>query len=78
MMIVSVYCAGMRNVIRLVKCLPTVDTVKHGHWTYKHNGYARCSACGGYFAGVYDDDNEDKYCRRCGAKMDGEHNVPSD
>ena len=49
-----------------------MDAVKHGHWTYKHNGYARCSACGGYFAGVYDDDNEDKYCRRCGAKMDGD------
>ena len=24
------YCAGMRNVIRLVKPLPTIDTIKHG------------------------------------------------
>ena len=67
-----IFRAGMKTVIRIVKNQDTVDPVKHGHWTCKHNGYARCSACGGYFAGVYDDDNEDKSCRRCGAKMDGD------
>ena len=73
----SVHCAGMRNVIRLVKRMPTIDAVKHGHWTNAHwrnsTHCMDCSVCGGEaqhreFRGVK------KYysiCPHCGAKMDG-------
>ena len=70
----SVYCAGMRNVIRLVKRLPTVEPLKHGHWIFKGNGNADCSCCGYRSSRVYDDDNADRYCRHCGARMDGDAN----
>ncbi|MGM9519765.1 MAG: hypothetical protein ACI3WS_03720 [Phascolarctobacterium sp.] len=60
------------GLLNLLDDQPDVDPVKHGRWLHKHNGYAKCSVCGAYFAGVYDDDNEDKYCRRCGAKMDSQ------
>lgn len=46
------------------------DAVKHGHWILRGNGNADCSCCGYRFYGVYDDDNADRYCRHCGAKMD--------
>lgn len=49
----------------------TKETVqKHGHWIYKKCDNAQCSCCGQYVRDVYDDDNEDRYCRHCGAKMD--------
>ena len=48
----------------------TVEPLKHGHWIYKKRGNAQCSCCGRYIRDVYDDDNEDRYCRHCGAKMD--------
>lgn len=48
------------------------DAVKHGHWILKGFGNAECSVCGHYSSRVYDDDNADRYCRHCGAKMDGD------
>ena len=66
------FCAGMRYVVRLVKRLPTVDTVKHGHWKrYDRwcNGYAYiCSECGKRSSSNKDEHLE--YCCHCGAKMD--------
>ena len=60
------YEAGMR------------DAVKYGSWRSCGYGVVKCSCCGKRFYGVYDDDRFDNYCRNCGAKMGGEHNVPSD
>lgn len=50
---------------------PTIDAepVKHGHWIHMKNGNAECSVCGRRVVGVYDDDNADKFCRHCGARM---------
>ena len=48
----------------------TIDPVKHGHWILKGNGNADCSCCGYRSSRVYDDDNADRYCRHCGARMD--------
>lgn len=65
----SVHCAGMRNVIRLVKRLPTVDPVKHGHWIKMPHIWSvmyKCSACGSF------KDTQYCYCPRCGARMDGD------
>ena len=72
------YCAGMRNVIRLVKRLPTADPVKHGHWIFVEDmvSYIKCSECGDDICWV--NTKRPKYCPGCGARMDGEANVPSD
>ena len=51
---------------------PTVDAVpvKHGRWINMKDGNGECSACGRKIKGIYDDDNADRFCRSCGAKMD--------
>lgn len=49
------------------------ETVRHGHWIISRFGAdAKCSVCGYYFNDAYDMENEDNYCRHCGARMDGE------
>lgn len=57
---------------KLIADAPTVDAVpvKHGRWLNMRNGNADCSVCGRHVIGVYDDDNADRFCRGCGAKMD--------
>ena len=67
----------MENLVSVVKSVPTIDPVKHGKWvlprdegcvTYDKRAYAECSICGKKsFLGW-----SDKYCRNCGARMDGE------
>ena len=68
------YCSGMRNAIRLVKRLPTVDPVKHGHWIFVKDmvSYIRCSECGDDICWV--NTKRPKYCPSCGARMDGSAN----
>ena len=46
------------------------NSIKHGRWIIKGNGNADCSCCGYRSSRVYDDDNADRYCRHCGARMD--------
>ena len=68
------YCAGMRNVIRFVKRMPTIDAVKHGHWSQyaepheDGKGLYICSVCNEMYV-MHDD--EYKFCPHCGAKMLG-------
>lgn len=75
------YCAGMRNVIRLVKRQPTVDPLKHGRWIEgcptDTTDYFNCSVCNaGIFVNnlwrvSYEDVSEiHRFCLNCGAKMD--------
>ena len=46
---------------------------RHGHWIIPRFGAdAKCSVCGYYFNDAYDMENEDNYCRHCGASMRGE------
>ena len=68
------YCAGMRNVIRLVKRLPAQDPVKHGHWIFVEDmvSHIRCSECGDDICWV--NTKRPKYCPKCGARMDGNTN----
>lgn len=81
----SVHCAGMRNVIRLVKRLPTVDPVKHGHWIHvdelPSGDYFKCSECNheiflksGWKVSSESPADEYRYCSGCGVKMDGNQN----
>ena len=76
------FCAGMRYVVRLVKRLPTVDPVKHGHWIHvdelPSGDYFKCSECNnhiflkfGWKVSFESPADEYHYCSLCGAKMDG-------
>lgn len=56
-------CAG--QAIDAIWELPTIDTIKNGHWRYDREiGYDICSECGSWGA------IDMKYCPWCGAKMD--------
>ena len=48
-----------------------VATVVHGEWINCNGGNATCSHCKTRQKNVYDDDNEQRFCGHCGAKMDG-------
>ena len=61
---------GLQRAISFINHTTTFDPVKHGYWIIKGNGNADCSCCGYRSSRVYDDDNADRYCRHCGAKMD--------
>ena len=68
------YCAGMRNVIRLVKRLPTVDDIKHGHWEESKcldDCFWVCSCCK-FPSQALAAHKLYKYCPNCGARMDGD------
>ena len=56
----------------IVDSCKTVDAapVVHGHWIYLGGGLAKCSVCKRVVKDCYDQDNEDPFCRKCGAKMD--------
>lgn len=47
-----------------------VAPVINAHWIHLDGGLVKCSNCEWIFKDVYDQDNEDTFCRKCGAKMD--------
>lgn len=66
-----------KTICTAIKALPSADVqpVRHGHWIIPRFGAdAKCSVCGYYFNDAYDMENEDNYCRHCGALMDGDRN----
>ena len=68
------FCAGMRYVVRLVKRLPTVDPVKHGHWEESKcldDCFWVCSCCK-FPSQAVAAPKLYRYCPNCGARMDGE------
>ena len=52
---------------------PTADAVevKHGEWNLHPDGSGTCNLCGRTQKSVWDFDNVQTYCGKCGAKMDG-------
>lgn len=63
-----------RAIFHMIENAPTVDAepVRHGHWIFHTmSGTAGCSVCHRSFYDVYDADGADRFCRSCGAKMDG-------
>ena len=52
----------------MLEDLPTIDAtpVVHGRWVKLPDGYIRCSHCGRRRGAV-----QDRFCGRCGARMDG-------
>lgn len=55
--------------------IPSADVapVKHGEWVYNENGCISCSICKKHYAFGSEiwNKSENRYCRWCGAKMDG-------
>lgn len=59
------------NFKAIIRNIPATDVapVRHGHWVSMGDcGVTRCSCCGWSIEECI----EDKYCRECGARMDGE------
>ena len=56
-----------------IKNLPDADAVevKHGEWNLHPDGSGTCNQCGRTQKAVWDFDNAQEYCGKCGAKMDG-------
>lgn len=68
----KLFRVSMRTVINIIKLQDTVDDVKHGHWVKRNTvGAATCSICGAIIYDSYDSE-ANKYCHRCGARMDGD------
>jgi hypothetical protein len=69
----NVMCPVMKvlDALEIIDTAPTADVVevKHGKWETDRFGLERsiCSICGAVFEG-----DGGNYCRKCGAKMDGE------
>ena len=61
------------NVIELVEDQPPADVeeVKHGDWKLYDDGSGVCKNCNTHQRDVWDMDNVQRFCCRCGAKMDG-------
>lgn len=68
---------GVESVLEYAENLPVVEAepVRHGHWIFREEATPEylpwdmwCSCCGEYHDS---DDYNDKYCSKCGAKIDG-------
>lgn len=49
-----------------------VEPVRHGRWRHMGGDEWRCTMCGEVIHTEGTEKLEDKYCRECGARMDGE------
>ena len=62
------------GILNLLEEQPEETTEKHGHWIIRNSiGSASCSACGGTIYNAYEN-NANRYCHCCGAKMDENNN----
>ena len=61
-------------VLDLIEAESTVDVekVRHGEWVLHPDGSGTCNLCNRTQKFVWDFDNAQDYCGKCGAKMDGE------
>ena len=60
----------IKDVLSCKRLIADVAPVVHGHWIHLGGGLAKCSVCKWIVKDCYDQDNEDLFCRKCGAKMD--------
>ena len=68
----------LSDVRKALQMTPTADVqeVRHGRWIYTECEFnlPKCSICGSHsHDATYAD--RDKFCSRCGAKMDGEREI---
>ena len=64
---------GLKGALSFAQTLPTADVaeVRHGEWRLHPDGSGTCNQCGRTQKAVWDFDNAQEYCGKCGAKMDG-------
>ena len=62
-----------RFFLSLINKQPTADVeeVKHSEWKLYNDGSGVCKNCKTHQRAVWDIDNIQRFCIRCGAKMDG-------
>lgn len=62
---------AMAMAIDKIDNIPAADVAPfvYGHWIHLGGGLAKCSVCKRVVKDCYDQDNEDPFCRKCGAKM---------
>lgn len=53
------------------KSTADVVEVKHGEWILHSDGSGTCKICNTHQKDIWDMDNWQNFCGRCGAKMDG-------
>lgn len=64
---------GMDKAVDMVQNAPTIDPVRHAHWWAPFAGCAICSACNEeQDVEMFVGNPVQKYCARCGARMDQE------
>ena len=61
------------EMVEAMEDIPIADVaeVKHGEWRLRPDGSGTCNQCGRTQKAVWDYDNAQEYCGKCGAKMDG-------
>ena len=66
--------ATLSAVREFVRNRPAVNAepVRHGRWRHLGGDEWRCTMCGDVIHTEGSEKPEDKYCRECGARMDGE------
>ena len=67
---VDLYLAS-DNDCKCYKSTNEYKEVKHGEWRLHPDGSGTCNQCGRTQKAVWDFDNAQEYCGKCGAKMDG-------
>ena len=67
---------NMSDVGMMIEDAPTADVqvVRHGEWHLHPDGSGTCSLCGRTQKAVWDFDNAQEYCGKCGADMRGDKN----
>ena len=64
--------ANSDKILSNLQKVADVEEVKHGEWSLHPDGSGTCNLCGRTQKSVWDFDNMQTYCGKCGAKMDGE------
>ena len=66
----------LRGLHKEISEMPTaeVEEVKHGEWKVHPDGSGTCSCCNRTQKAVWDYDNKQNFCGRCGADMRGGKN----
>lgn len=71
------YGEPCHSFLDVIERMPAIDAepVRHGRWRYLGGDEWRCTMCGEviHTEGSWERPS-DKYCRECGARMDGEDN----
>lgn len=68
------YGEPCHSFLDVIETMPAIDAepVRHGRWRHLGGDEWRCTMCGEVIHTEGTGKPEDKYCRECGARMDGE------